>query len=57
MHDASELESSVVEVTTIVGRLERHPGVWVAPGSDNPRKIAAIVLAMWKSEKEYEARS
>ena len=25
-----------------VGRLERYPGVWVAPGSDRPRKIAAI---------------
>jgi lipoyl synthase len=24
------------------GRLARHPGVWVAPGSDRPRKIAAI---------------
>jgi lipoic acid synthetase len=25
-----------------VGRLEGHPGVWVAPGSAHPRKIAAI---------------
>ena len=27
---------------THVGRLEQYPGVWVAPESDNPRKIAAI---------------
>jgi len=27
---------------TDVGRLEQYPGVWVAPESDNPRKIAAI---------------
>ena len=27
---------------TDVGRLDRFPGVWVAPGSDRPRKIAAI---------------
>jgi lipoyl synthase len=25
-----------------VGRLDRYPGVWVDPGSDNPRKICAI---------------
>lgn len=25
-----------------VGRLDRYPGVWVAPDSDDPRKIAAI---------------
>ncbi|QGG95873.1 lipoyl synthase [Actinomarinicola tropica] len=25
-----------------VGRLREYPGVWVAPGSDRPRKIAAI---------------
>lgn len=27
---------------TDVGRLDGYPGVWVAPGSDDPRKIAAI---------------
>ena len=27
---------------TDVGRLARYPGVWVAPDSDDPRKIAAI---------------
>lgn len=27
---------------TDVGRLREYPGVWVAPGSDSPRKIAAI---------------
>ena len=25
-----------------VGRLNRHPGVWVEPGGPNPRKLAAI---------------
>jgi len=25
-----------------VGRLNRHPGVWVEPGGSNPRKLAAI---------------
>jgi lipoic acid synthetase len=25
-----------------VGRLREHPGVWVAPGSSSPRKVAAI---------------
>src|SRR5690606_41784705 len=25
-----------------VGRLHDHPGVWVGPGGDAPRKIAAI---------------
>lgn len=27
---------------TDVGRLDRYPGVWVDPGGENPRKIAAI---------------
>ncbi len=41
------VEQVVIDVLTAiglvdVGRLPQYPGVWVAPGSPNPRKIAAI---------------
>lgn len=32
-----------------VGRLERHPGVWVEPDSAQPRKVAAIGVKVTKS--------
>ncbi len=43
----SSVEQLIIDTLTDlglhdVGRLDDYPGVWVAPGSTNPRKIAAI---------------
>ena len=36
-----------------VGRLENYPGVWVAPDSDNPRKIAAIGVRLTRGRSMH----
>ena len=36
-----------------VGRLEQYPGVWVAPESDNPRKIAAIGVRLTRGRSMH----
>ena len=38
---------------TDVGRLEQYPGVWVAPESDNPRKIAAIGVRLTRGRSMH----
>ena len=38
---------------THVGRLEQYPGVWVAPESDNPRKIAAIGVRLTRGRSMH----
>ncbi len=38
---------------TDVGRLEQYPGVWVAPGSENPRKIAAIGVRLTRGRSMH----
>jgi lipoic acid synthetase len=36
-----------------VGRLEQYPGVWVAPESDTPRKIAAIGVRLTRGRSMH----
>ncbi len=36
-----------------VGRLDDHPGVWVAPGSDDPRKICAIGVKLSRGRSKH----
>jgi lipoic acid synthetase len=36
-----------------VGRLHDYPGVWVAPGSDRPRKIAAIGVRLTRGRSMH----
>jgi lipoic acid synthetase len=36
-----------------VGRLERYPGVWVAPESETPRKIAAIGVRLTRGRSMH----
>lgn len=36
-----------------VGRLTKYPGVWVAPDSDNPRKIAAIGVRLTRGRSMH----
>jgi lipoic acid synthetase len=36
-----------------VGRLKEYPGVWVAPGSDAPRKIAAIGVRLTRGRSMH----
>lgn len=36
-----------------VGRLEQYPGVWVAPESSNPRKIAAIGVRLTRGRSMH----
>ena len=36
-----------------VGRLKEYPGVWVEPGSDNPRKIAAIGVRLTRGRSMH----
>ncbi len=38
---------------TDVGRLEQYPGVWVAPESENPRKIAAIGVRLTRGRSMH----
>jgi lipoic acid synthetase len=38
---------------TDVGRLHDYPGVWVAPESDNPRKIAAIGVRLTRGRSMH----
>ncbi|MEJ6510685.1 MAG: lipoyl synthase [Acidimicrobiales bacterium] len=38
---------------TDVGRLEQYPGVWVAPESANPRKIAAIGVRLTRGRSMH----
>ena len=35
------------------GRLDDYPGVWVEPGSDNPRKIAAIGVRLTRTRSMH----
>jgi lipoyl synthase len=36
-----------------VGRLREHPGVWVDPGGENPRKIAAIGVRLTRGRSMH----
>jgi len=36
-----------------VGRLDEHPGVWVEPGGDHPRKIAAIGVKLTRGRSMH----
>ncbi|HEX4902841.1 MAG TPA: lipoyl synthase [Acidimicrobiales bacterium] len=36
-----------------VGRLDDHPGVWVEPGGDHPRKIAAIGVKLTRGRSMH----
>ena len=36
-----------------VGRLDEYPGVWVEPGSDHPRKIAAIGVKLTRGRSMH----
>ncbi len=36
-----------------VGRMSEHPGVWVAPGGDHPRKIAAVGVRLSRARSMH----